>query len=411
MTATLPRVLIVTDSCPDRGQGTGAALIKHLAEYPRDRLHSAFVDPGQPSPDTWAGTHFPLEESRSSLPRVVRFVARDLLVNMRLAVVGRRWRESAKSLIAGYRPDVIYTIPYTERGLYLTRLLASLMPDVPVVLHLFDWMPRMSRRIANKLLGDVAAVSKRRWTLGDNLTAHATRVTGTTFATVPICYATLASRPACGAWAAESPFRACIIGNIWSRSAFHRMCDAWELLQSKYANVGPIEWAASDWTLAHGWGQLLKDQRFSRIIRPAGFLTGDDLTTFLQNCHVSFVPFATEEDEHTTYALYSVPSRFAELACCGVPVVAITPPDTGFGRFLQSNAIREILGSPACSTATIAHTLEARFRDPGMSTTISRSLYAYAIARCDIARYRDFLYGQLADVAFGQQREGATTTP
>jgi hypothetical protein len=396
---TFPRVLLVSDSCPNTSQGTGAALIKHFAAYPKACLRSAYLDSGDPAPEAWKGASFSLDEPCAPLCRAARVFGPNPRVRLRFALVGPRWRASAQAILNDFHPDVIYSIPFTENGLYLSRLFAQLSPRTPVALHLFDWMPRTSRGIAEDLLRDVASFATRRWALGDNLTDFATQLTNRDFITVPICHGTISPRPACQTWSAGAPFRACIIGNIWSRSAFFRMCDAWESLQVRYPHLGPIEWAASPQTLAHGWKDVLAEVRFSRIVRYAGFLTGAPLTAFLQQFNVSFVPFATEQDATTPYARYSVPSRFTELACCGVPMMAITPPETGFGRFLKSNGIANIAGQPAHTTAAIVEMLDARIRKPDVSVEISRALHDYATAHCDIARYRDFLYRELAAVA------------
>ena len=376
-----PRLLVLSDECIAPSHGTGAVLLRHFADYPKDRLIHAYL---RRRGDAFLPHSYPV-----ALERDVDAAA--------VGSAGERVR-AASHLVAEIqaqhgRIDLVYSNFYGEAGLLVLReLLASLDPAVPVVHHVHDLLTPDDARF-DALLAEVAPRISEFWAIGPGLAARVAGLTGR-----PVEPMNTFSCPITPTFKREhrdldAGFTAVMLGNAHMPWVLDRLRPVWAEIRAAFG-VGPIRWFAyptSFLQVEHAGVRLDPD------IEYYGYLGDRALHRQLCDADLALVPFNVEDEPEAGYARYSIPSRLTEFLNAGLPIFAAAGANTETARFITGNAIGR------CSTLArpdaFAADLVALMRDRIGRQTLGHGARRFAVHSCDVTRYRAKLLSRIEALA------------
>jgi len=391
-----PRTLIVSDAPMTPQQGTGVCLLKHFEPYLEDRVYSVYMDDPGGSSTIRHSSKFELVEPLAKLWRLLRPINPSLRANVRFKLLDSQWRQQARAILNEFKPEFIYIVPYTESALYLAQVIRELVPGIPYGLHLFDWMPRTSEKVARSLLATLSEDASFRWALGSNLADGASAWTGANYKVVPIFYGNPAQELAHEAWHRQSTFNACILGNVWSKPALIQVLETWRILKTQNSDLGPIEWIASEWTIRMGWREFLSDPKYKDLIKHVGFIPDSDFHARLMTYQLSFIPFSMPSESTRPYAKFSIPSKISELSCLGIPFFSVASEGSGLERFMAETGIGFV--APV-DVSEFAKEVGDLMHDKTRLRECSDELLQYAKANFQMEDYQNFLWETLAEAS------------
>lgn len=314
----LPRVLILTSETLNDSHGTGVLLKRYFRDFPSAHLFSlCHTEAGKP----W------LENSA--------------------VIAGRKpTREMVDELLhcRQFQPDLVYATALNENDLpLLAAVLASLPTTVPVVQHFMDYMPH-DAEVFDARLRELLPRLTEIWALTDSLRTMLRQKFDR-----PVDLVTSLQQDVPAEWRREhrpyAPgFRTVLLGNLWQPWLIPLLRDVWSLVRAELPGLNPIEWYVHPQrvqaVLEAGY-----DPGFEIVWR--GFITGEALQERLRGADLALVPFSREDRAANNYARYSLPSRLTELACAGLPLLAIASADTEPARFIAQHRIGRSVAGPA----------------------------------------------------------------
>lgn len=372
-----PRLLVLSDECISPSHGTGAVLLRHFADYPKEQLVHAYL---RQRGDAFLPHSYPVARSGDIDPRPS-------------ANPSQRLPRAAAELVADVRLqhgpiDLVYSNVFGEAGLLvLQEILAELDPSIPVVHHVHDLLTPDDGRF-DAVLREVAPRITEFWAVGQGLADRVTRVTGrrvelmNTFS-CPITPAFKSRHRDL-----DAGFTAVMLGNSHMPWVLDRLRAVWAEIRREYG-VGPIRWFAyptSALQVEHAGVRIEPD------IEYYGYLSDRVLHQHLCEADLAIVPFNIEDEPETGYARYSIPSRLTEFLNAGLPIFAAAGSGTETCRFITGRAIGR------CSTPARAGTfkadLAAFMRDRIGREAVGGAARRFAQHSCDVNRYRERLMGR-----------------
>jgi hypothetical protein len=379
--ATVPSVLVLTDDCVSPGHGTGAVLMRHLAEYPTDRLTHAYLRrKGDPF---WPSTY-------------------PLAINGR----GESGSVSASTVAAQLRakgqvPDVIYSNVFGEPGLEALAGLLEALGPVPVIQHFHDWLYADARAFERTLVTIAPHVTEF-WAITDALAGRISQMAGRAVRTMNTFKCDIASSYKREHRDLDERFRVVMLGNSHMPWVLHHVRNVWRLIRGQVPGLAPIQW------YAYPTSELYVREagvEFEPEIEYYGYLNARVLHEYLRAADLALVPFNISDTPEYHYAEYSVPSRITEFLNAGLPIVAAAGSGTETARFLTGHDIG------VCAAIADEEKFAAILLDVMRSTTarlgLSRRARTFAEQRCDVRTYRQTLIKAFARVARWPERRAS----
>lgn len=383
-------LLIITDDCLAPSHGTGAALLRHLHDVPRENLLHFYLNrKGDPFlPSSWQVAPGSRNHQASWVDRVLHRApptsADCLTIDDAIAAA-----------TAGNRQiDLVYSAVFGEHGLMLLQsVIDRLPPSTPVIHHAMDFL-YVNRRTFENLLREVTPRVTEYWAIGRGMTDEIKRVTGRDARLVP----PFQSELRLGFKTEHRPFtpstRAVMLGNSHMAGVLHHLGEVWGNIRRETPGLEPIQWYAypSSVTYVRNAGVV-----FEPHIEYYGFLNDRRLFEHLIDADFAVVPFNIEDTPEYHYAQYSIPSRITELMNAGLPIFAAAGRRTEAYHFLTANNIG------VCSTLADAETFQRELvafaRDRDQRAAYGARARAYAEATCDVRAYRKDLNQRLRELA------------
>ena len=376
--ATTPNVLVLTDDCVSPGHGIGAVLLRHLANYPSNRLAHVYLRrKGDPF---WPSSHALAMEGRGE--------------------VGSR---SAAEIVAalgaaGQTPDVIYANVFGEPGLdALGALIDACGGNVPVIQHFHDVLPVEPQAFERTLRG-IAPRVREFWAITDALGAHIGRLSGREVKTVNTFKCRIAPVHKQEHRDLTSDFRVVMLGNSHMPWVMHHVRNVWRRVQAAVPGLSPIQWYAYPTSVLY-----VRDAgvEFEPEVEYYGYLNDRVLHEHLCGADLALVPFNIADEPEYQYAAHSVPSRITEFLNAGLPIIAAAGRGTETFRFMTGR------GLGVC--ATIAD--EERFtsvlvdlmQDTSRRCALGWQGRTFAEQHCDVVRHQEMLTAAFTRVSAWQE--------
>ncbi len=321
----LPNVLILSYETVNQSHGTGVLLQRYFGDFPREKLMSlAHRDVG---------------------PAWLR----------RAAVVAGRGPDAVRKvgeLLRDFQPDLIYATALSEADLDLLEVVRRAMGrPVPIIQHFMDFIPQDEVRFLTKFRRLLPAITEL-WALTEPIQ----QLLRTKLGREPRLVTGLLQRVPDEFRAQHAEFgpgfRTVMVGNFYNVAVIPYVREIWARCRAQLPGLGPIEWLVSPQRLQ----DLLDrgaDPGLDFVWR--GFFSGGRLQQRLAAADLALLPLNSEREATSHYLRYSLPSRLAEFACVGVPVLAIASADTPLATFVRRHGVGRVVGgqSPKAAAAAI----------------------------------------------------------
>jgi glycosyltransferase involved in cell wall biosynthesis len=377
--AHVPSVLVLTDDCVSPGHGTGAVLMRHLADYPSSRLSNVYL---RRKGDPFWPNSLQIGSANSSHDVVTAAAVADALA------------------ADGNLPDVIYANVFGEPGLEALAALLDAIGPIPVIQHFHDWLYSDLEAFTRTLQALAPRITEL-WAITDALGACISDITGREVRTMNTFKCEIAPDFKRDHRRLDSRFTAVMLGNSHMPWVLHHLRRVWQRVQAEVAGLGPIRWYGYPTSALY-----VRDAgvEFEPEIEYYGYLNPRVLHEHLCEADLAIVPFNIADEPEYHYAAYSVPSRITEFLNAGLPILAAAGRGTEARRFLTGHGIG------VCATiadeANFEQALIHLMRDTAQRLELSARGRAFAESHCDLKAYQRTLRSALLQVA-GWQTAGA----
>lgn len=368
----LPRVLILTSETLNETHGTGVLLKRYFRVFPAVHLFSlCHSESGKP----WLDNSEVISGQRLTGEVVGELLRRHLFV-----------------------PDLVYATALNENDLpLLAAVIAALPTGIPVVQHFMDYMPHAADAFDARFREMLPSVTEV-WALTDSLRTMLREKFKR-----PVELVTSLQQAVPREWRQEhrpyAPgFRTVLLGNLWQPWLVPLLRDVWSLVRAELPGLHPIEWYVHPQrvqaVLDAGY-----DPGFEIVWR--GFLTGPALQERLRGADLALVPFNSDARAANDYARYSLPSRITELACAGLPLLAVASADTEPARFIAQQAVGRTVAGP--TPEPIAAALVDFIRDVEARRCAGTASRALAEREFQLEPFQEWLIGHFLDLIGGDR--------
>lgn len=374
-----PRILVLTDDCIAPSHGTGAVLLRHFAEYPRELLIHGYLrlkgDPFLPHSYRVAPERYGGDSSTSTSERPP--LTAKAFVDHVLSTHGQ--------------VDLVYSNFFGETGLrFLAELLQHLNPSIPVVHHVHDILVEDDDVQFDTVLQQVAPRIAEFWAVGPGLGERVSRVTGRP--AVPMNTFSCEITPL---WKQDhrpldASFSAVMLGNSHMPWVMDYVRRAWAEVR-RIHHVPPVRWFAYPTSVVYverAGVQIGPD------IEYYGYLNNRVLHEHLCRADLAIVPFNIADEPEYAYARYSIPSRLTEFMNAGVPVFAAAGRGTEAYRFMSTHDVAEC--ATIADIGAFTTKLLALMEDVGRRRVLGEAGRRYASTHGDVRVYRRRLFGRIA---------------
>jgi glycosyltransferase involved in cell wall biosynthesis len=374
-----PTILLLVDDGISPGHGIGAVLLRHFADYPREKLHHTFHnlkgDPFLPhSQQVSLGTG-----GDDALPTVPQYLA----------------ALRAK----GVQIDMIYAHVFGETGLGMLRQCIEVLGDgVPVVQHFQDILYADKERFAAQLR-ELSPRITEFWAIGEAIRAEVAEIVGREVELTNVFQCDI--KPT---WKKEhrdfsADFTAIMLGNSHMPWALDGLRKVWARIRADHPGLAPIKWIAYP-------SSTLYVQKAGVVFEPDieyyGYLNDRVLHEHLCAADLAIVPFNIADVPEYHYARYSIPSRLTEFMNAGLPIFAAAGMKTDTYSFIMKNGIG--LCATLANEDDFYRKLSAFLRKKMLREQLGKQARAYAEKNCDITQYRKWLYDRIAKLCSASRR-------
>ena len=374
LAGTLPRVLILTCETLNQSHGTGVVLKRFFSDFPSDQLFSlAHLESG----NAW------LENS---------------------AVIGHPDNQVARRIeqvlrAKGFLPDVVYATAFTEPDLSLLAGVLDVIPaGTPVIQHFHDYMPHDAEGFDRAFRGLIPEISAL-WALTRSLQNMLSGKFAASIDLVPTLRQALPREWRQKHVKVSREFKVITLGNFWQPWMLPFLRDVWKEVRKRFPGLGPIEWYAHP-NRVQTLIESGHDPGLEIVWR--GFVP--NVQERLRAADLALIPFNTEAVAANDYARYSLPSRVSELASAGLPLVAISSPDTELARFILEKGIGRVCRGP--DPGAVVDSISAFISDTGARSKAGLASRALAETEFRIEPFREWFTGKFVSLSEKASRRG-----
>ena len=365
----LPRVLILSHETLNDSHGTGVLLKRYFEQFPERHLFSvAHRDAGR----AWLAQSLRMRDASAHALRELRAAMDD----------------------AQFHPDLVFATVLHETDLaLLDGILSILPPGTPVVQHFMDFLPHDERAFVDQFAALLPRITEV-WALTDALQSMLARrlncdvhlVTGL------LQHVTRSTRVAHRDFGPD--FRTAMVGNFYNPRVVEFIRAVWSRCRASLPGLGPVEWYVSPARI-QGLLDSGLDPGLDFVWR--GFFRGPALLRKLAAADLGLLALNHESAATTNYLRYSLPSRITEFACAGVPLFAVTSPDTPLATFIarHGNGVTSSGPDPDCVAADLCRLIQER----GARAAAGAAGRRLAEESFGIERFRDWFNGRIAALA------------
>jgi len=386
-----PNLLIQSHLPISLAHGTGAVLIKQLAEYPRAKMANIFAFPYG---EAWLEKSLRLLKGDNLKVRMMHTATqiKQVLKNER-AVDGYYYKHVAKGLAKlRFSPDILYANPAKYEDL-LSIIELRKSYQIPTIIYFQDYTFQLEEDFYSDLrrvLSD--RQTKEIWALTPEIASEIEDKTGIVVKVVNNQHIEIGSQKKTRFNAFGENFKTVIMGTIYSVETVKFLKRLWAMMKESLPELSPIEWLAHPKALK----RIGKNTKIEPEIRYGGFLQGEELNEKLLSADLSIIPVNIGRKAEDSIAQYSLPSRISELASLGVPMFVIASPDTATARYIQRTGIA------ICESADNLEACKSKIvefmKNQTMREAFSQKARKYAEKNLDIKRYREELYHKFVEL-------------
>ncbi len=386
-----PNLLIQSHLPISLAHGTGAVLIKQLAEYPRAKMANIFAFPYG---EAWLEKSLRLLKDDNLKTRVIHAAIqiRQALRGER-AVDGYYYKHVAKGLAKlRFSPEVLYANPAKHENLSSIIELRKYY-RIPTIIYFQDYTFELGEdfyRELKKVLSD--RQTKEIWALTPEIASEIENKTGIAAKVVNNQHIEIGSQKKTQFNAFGENFKTIIMGTIYSVEIVEFLKRLWSVMKESLPELSPIEWFAHPKAIK----RIKEKIETEPEIQYRGFLQGEELNKKLLSADLSIIPVNVGRKAEDSIAQYSLPSRISELAVLGVPMFVIASPDTATARYIQRTEIA------VCESADDLEACKSKIvefmKNQTMREAFSQRTRDYAEKNLDIKRYREELYHKFVEL-------------
>lgn len=387
----LPNVLILTDNSLSLNHGTGTSLLRHFADYPPEKLLNVFSFlAGEPA----------FEQSCRIRPKLLPGLAMKTVAalggnqtalhsRLETCALQRPIRDKIEKM--GFVPDIIYAVCFGLRGfLMLSRLAEEYGPDVPIILHFFDYQRYGNDDVA-ALIEAVSPSVTEVWSLTTTMAEEISQVMNRSVELVRIFHTELPAVYKETHRAFSADFSAVMIGNCWIPELLADVRAAWRAVGEIVGGLQPIKWYSHPATIE----KLRRANiQFEPEIEFCGFVQGELLFHALQQADIAIIPFNRESTPENDYARFSLPSRITEMASAGLPIFCVAGPQTEIEKYITEKGIG-VCTLPD-NQQRFQQVLLAFMQDKAQRTSCGFHARQLAIDEFNLNQYQAWFYRKLA---------------
>lgn len=386
-----PNLLIQSHLPISLAHGTGAVLIKQLAEYPRAKMANIFAFPYG---EAWLEKSLRLLKDDNPKTRVIHAAIqiRQALRGER-AVDGYYYKHVAKGLAKlRFSPEVLYANPAKHENLSSITELRKYY-QIPTIIYFQDYTFELGEdfyRELKKVLSD--RQTKEIWALTPEIASEIENKTGIAAKVVNNQHIEIGSQKKTQFNAFGENFKTIIMGTIYSVEIVEFLKRLWSVMKESLPELSPIEWFAHPKAIK----RIKEKIETEPEIQYRGFLQGEELNKKLLSADLTIIPVNVGRKAEDSIAQYSLPSRISELAVLGVPMFVIASPDTATARYIQRTGIA------VCESADDLEACKSKIvefmKNQTMREAFSQKAREYAEKNLDIKRYREELYHKFVEL-------------
>jgi glycosyltransferase involved in cell wall biosynthesis len=377
-----PTLLILVDDGISPGHGTGAVLLRHFADYPKEKLFHAFHhlkgDPFLPqSQQVRVGQAASADDNE--LPTVAEYIQ------------GLRAK--------GVKIDLIYSNVFGERGLtMLGEFIEHWGSPVPVIQHFHDILFDDKERFAAQVKALAPRVNEF-WAIGEAIRQEIAAIIQRDVVLMNTFLCEI--KPT---WKTDHrefgpDFTAVMLGNShmpWVMDGFRKV---WARIRADFPGLAPIKWLGYPTS-------VLYVQKAGVVFEPDieyyGYLNDRVLHEHLCAADVALVPFNIADIPEYHYARYSIPSRLTEFLNAGLPIFAAAGRQTDTYTYITQNRIG------MCATLAdeddFYRKLSGFLRKKMVREQLGKQARAFAEQNCDVRIYREKLFGRIRQLCAASSR-------
>jgi hypothetical protein len=394
-----PRILVVSEGVMSRAHGTGAVFLRNFSRYPKELLSSAYVG------EYTQGGEIPraIDLNSARWPRGINDFLRSLPARIRnrlvpawpvaLPINDERIKTALKEFIG--QTDLLYVICFSSEGMTVAESVAKAIPNVPLILHFYDFSPSKSASF-KPLLKKLSRRACTIWCISATMDTFIKGATGRQCDIIdPPLYGDLPSVWKLHYEAYSHSFRVAVIGNIWNPDLIFDLKAIWREVLKIIPEIHPILWYCN----LEAVNRLRNaGYDYRPEIIPAGFLRDQELAEAIARVDIAIIPFCRGEQPSNDYERYSLPSRITEIAGAGLPILALTGQNTPLAAYVENKKIGCI--APASMTALAASKLVSLILDVKLRETFGRNSRRLAEKDLQLNGFQIEFYKRLSNIAF-----------
>ena len=394
----LPNVILLTDHLISFAHGTGASLLRHFAEYPKNKLLNLYLFD--------RGTARLARNIRCEPRRSIKYLFR-LTYSLRNPIQARTVRDrldrfafSSAHLrkqieLLDFVPDVIYSVGCTNPAFELLfSLVHAYKGKVPVIHHFLDYL-RYGSHVPDTVMQRLSPHLTEIWSLTENLSQEMKPLLERDIQIVRVLKCDIRPSYKTEHHEFNSDFKVVMTGNCWLPNLLSDISTAWRWVGEQLGGIGPIDWLCHPDSIAH---VKKRGVQIGSEIQPRGhYLPEEQFYQELQQADMTIIAFNRELIPEGDYARFSLPSRITELANVGLPMFVAAGPQTETERYVKRTGIG--VCALASNVDLFRKSLLDFIKNRELRAKCGMNARQLAVDEFDIQQYRTFLYGKLSSIA------------
>lgn len=383
------QICVITTTRIGNSQGTGALLVRLLADHPQEDLCGVCcnVVEDQSFCKTYEGI-LGLRSMHGILHRFargrIRYAVRDFIKYLRY--------QNMRIALQRFRPDLLLIVP-AHSSYEIAEQIMKIFPDLPAVCLVWDLLldvhPSQTRR-AKLMASEVLRKADHIEVISEEMVEPVAALSGRTpqvqnFFCCRLPVVSKTDHPSI-----EQGVQPVLLGSFWYPHMLHLVVEMIRAARQQDSRIKPALWYCHP--------ESLRRIRHTPDSLPDGILygghyTGEKLDQHLCEGDLVIVPFNGFDEPEADFARYSIPSRISEICANGLPIFMIAGRNTAVARYVERKQCA-VVSSP-CNHEQMCRDFVELAVDREKRQNLGRKARLLAESEFDITVVRQNLFARL----------------